>query len=838
MSVTSTPLSILAPLSGVLLPLASVPDPVFATGLVGAGVAIDPTSCEVRAPFAGTISQLHRACHAVAVRSPSGVEVLIHVGIDTVTLRGEGFTAHVRQGDTVASGQPLLSFDADAVARRATSLITMIVVTTPDAVSGLRAGSGKVRAGLDPALFATLAHSAGESVRTDAGPPATACVTLPNADGLHARPAALLAAAARGYTASLRLTRGTASADPRSVISVMLLGSQHGDSIGIEGRGADAQAAVDHLAQLLASGCGESLNTAPATATPPIPLAPVVTRAGVLGGVAASPGLAIGHVIQLRRAEFDIPVSGADLATETARLEQALADAAGELGALGAGRDASSRSQILAAHRELLTDPGLLDGAREELARGHSAAHAWRSAYTGYAARVAALTNALLRERAGDIRDVGERVLALLAGMRATAIDVPAGSVLVADELTPSQTAALDVRRVVGFCTTGGGATGHTAILARSLGIPAICGIDAAARQLANGTRVILDGDRGTLDTTPDAAAIASAENALARAAAAHARAEAVAGENAVTRDGHRIEVGANVRDAAETATAMQAGADGVGLLRSEFLFAERETAPSEGEQSAAYRAVARAVGPGRRLVVRTLDVGGDKPLPYLPLPHEDNPFLGVRGIRVGLAHPAMLASQLRAIATAAPLTQLCVMFPMIATLEELRAARALLEPISRASGQRIEIGVMIEVPSAALIAEQLAAEVDFFSIGTNDLTQYTLAMDRGHPQLAAQADGLHPAVLKLIAMTVAAAHRHGRWVGVCGGLAGDAIAVPALLGLGVDELSVSAVAVPTIKAQVRDLSMRDCQRLATALLELGTATEVRAALASFSASP
>jgi phosphocarrier protein FPr/phosphocarrier protein len=215
-------------------------------------------------------------------------------------------------------------------------------------------------------------------------------------------------------------------------------------------------------------------------------------------------------------------------------------------------------------------------------------------------------------------------------------------------------------------------------------------------------------------------------------------------------------------------------------------------------------------------------------------MPREDNPFLGVRGIRVGLAHPEMLATQLRAIAAAAPLTRLCVMFPMVATLEELRAARALFAPIAAGTGSAIEVGIMVEVPSAALIAERLATEVDFFSIGTNDLTQYVLAMDRGHPALAAQADGLHPAVLRLIAMTVEAAHRHGRWVGVCGGLAGDAAALPVLVGLGVDELSVSPPAVPIVKAQVRSLSKRDCQRLAAAVLELGTAADVRAAIASF----
>jgi phosphocarrier protein FPr/phosphocarrier protein len=836
MSSTPGESDVLAPLSGVLVPLASVLDPVFASGTVGPGVAIDPTSTAVLAPFAGTVTQLHRAHHAIALRRVDGLELLIHVGIDTVTLKGEGFSPQVALGDAVSAGQCLLTFDADALARRAPSLLTLVIVTSPD-VASLQAGFGEVRAGRDP-VFRVARRATPAAATDDAGPAVLGRAVFPNAAGLHARPAALIAAAAREFTAAITLRRGSANADARSVIALMLLGAQQGDAIEIEARGRDAGAAVARLAALIDAGAGDGAGSAPGATPTPAAAADTAGTAradGLYAGVAAAPGLAVGRLVQWRAAEYDVPATGGDLATETARLEGALAAAAADLDAAGAGRDATSRAQILAAHRELLADPGLVGAARAGLATGASAGHAWREAYRGYAARVAALPTALLRERAGDIRDVGERVLARLATARDASPEIPPGSILVADELTPSQTAALDPERVAGFCTVHGGATGHTAILARALGRPAVCGIDARSRALADGTLVILDGDRGLLDPAPDAGALATAREAQARAQAARSRALAVAGDAAITRDGARIEVGANVRDVTETEAAMRGGGDGIGLLRSEFLFADRTEAPSEAEQAGAYRAIAAAVGPDRRLVVRTLDVGGDKPLPYLPLPREENPFLGVRGIRVGLQHPEILATQLRAIASAASLTRLCIMFPMVATLEELRAARAVLAPIAAAAGSPIEVGIMVEVPSAALTAERLAAEADFFSIGTNDLTQYTLAMDRGHPALAAQADGLHPAVLRLIAMTVEAAHRHGRWVGVCGGLAGDAAAVPALIGLGVDELSVSPPAVATVKAQVRTLSRRDCQRLASSLLELGTAAEVRAAIASFS---
>ncbi|HEU4689310.1 MAG TPA: phosphoenolpyruvate--protein phosphotransferase, partial [Vicinamibacterales bacterium] len=314
----------------------------------------------------------------------------------------------------------------------------------------------------------------------------------------------------------------------------------------------------------------------------------------------------------------------------------------------------------------------------------------------------------------------------------------------------------------------------------------------------------------------------------------AQARARSVeqahAHEPATTLDGHRVHVAANIGGVADAQQALTLGADGVGLFRSEFLFLQRATAPTEEEQHLAYGDVARALGRDRQLVIRTLDVGGDKPLPYLPLPREDNPFLGERGVRVMLNRPELLRAQLRAILLAARDGRVAVMFPMIATIDEWRTVRDVLESEREKLGApRIEAGIMIEVPAAALLADQFAAEVDFFSIGTNDLTQYTLAMDRGHPRLAPQVDGLSPAVLRLIDQTARAAQRHQRRTAVCGGIAGDPQAVPLLVGLGIDELSVTVPAIPAVKAQIRRLRMEDCRALAQAALACATAGEVRA---------
>ncbi len=667
-------------------------------------------------------------------------------------------------------------------------------------------------------------------------------VRLPNAAGLHARPAAMLVAEAKKFQSIIRLLRDGEEVNAKSVVAIMGLGTQQGDAIQVKATGSDAEDAVRALSALLAQGCGEAHEATHEVApTPPVALVAASTSfvsSNVLVGVCASPGLAVGRVVQFRQVTIDVNECGETPALERGKLDAALLAAADQIELLKLGLGDPLGVKILHAHLALLPDPDLLELADHGVSQNQSAGLAWREAFGQTASRLEALPgahNALLRERGNDVRDVGRRVLALLAGVSTAQIELPAGAILIADELTPSDTAALDRSKLLGFCTTGGGATSHVAILARSFGIPAVCGIHEGALTLAQGTLVVLDGAQGRLSHSLEEGEITLALAEVAQQTAQREQDKLGSAHAAVTTDGQRIEVVANVRNAQEAQEGVALGAEGVGLLRSEFLFDDRLTAPDEDEQAAAYCAVAQALGPQRTLVVRTLDVGGDKPLPYLPLPREDNPFLGLRGVRVSLDQPEMFRAQLRAILRATGLARLHIMFPMIATLEELREARGILAEEAAATGHSdFLVGVMIEVPSAALLAEQLAREADFFSIGSNDLTQYTMAMDRGHPKLARQADALHPAVLKMIALTCEGARRHSKWVGVCGGMASDLLAVPVLLGLGVQELSVSVPAIPAIKALVRRLSLADCQALAQELLQLGTAGEVRARLAAF----
>ncbi|MCE4546884.1 MULTISPECIES: phosphoenolpyruvate--protein phosphotransferase [unclassified Caballeronia] len=832
-------IDLMAPLSGVMVPIETVPDPVFAQKMVGDGVSIDPTSTELLSPLAGKITQLHRAAHAVTVTGESGLQVLIHIGLDTVMLRGEGFTPLVKEGDIVTTGQPLIRFDPVIVGARAVSLLTQMVIANGELVTRYLPATGLVTAGQDVALSVEFVGGAPEEAGAAAsGAIRSDDIALPNPQGLHARPAAVVAAEAKKYKSDIRIVRGSDIANAKSVVALMALATKFGDTLRVEAAGPDAAEAAAVLARLLASGSGEKPGDAPAAAVaaPETVIAKraAPTDANAFTGVSASPGLAVGKIVQFRQEVIDVAEAGESPQRERARLDAVRHEARQQIEALKAKLTDPSKAQILDAHLELLDDPDLNDAAIAGIGDGKSAGFAWRAAFEAQAANLERLDNALLRERAGDIRDVGRRVLALIAGVKQAHIDVPADSILVAEELSPSDTASLDRSKVLGFCTTTGGATSHVAILARSLGIPAICGIDEDALNLSDGTLVVLDGSTGSLRRNPGADELAKARERIERQAKKREEEKVAASKTAVTADGHRVEVAANIRNAEEARDAVAAGAEGVGLLRSEFLFDNRDTAPSEDEQAAEYCAVAEALGRERPLVVRTLDVGGDKPLSYLPLPKEDNPFLGLRGVRVSLDRPDMFRVQLRAILRAASIGDLHIMFPMVASIEEVRAARKILQEEAGDRMASVKVGVMIEVPSAALIAEPLAREVDFFSIGTNDLTQYALAMDRGHPKLAKQADGLHPAVLRLIGMTVDGAHKHGKWVGVCGGIASDAMAVPVLVGLGVDELSVSVPAVGSIKAQLARLTMDEARTLAARAITLGTAAEVRALLAPY----
>ncbi|MGY2293121.1 phosphoenolpyruvate--protein phosphotransferase [Pseudomonas sp. SDO528_S397] len=664
----------------------------------------------------------------------------------------------------------------------------------------------------------------------------SARITLANAHGLHARPAKVLAQLAKGFDGDIRvrvLDGPVGAVSVKSLSKLLSLGARRGQVLEFVAAPGIADEALPALLAAVQAGLGETVEPLPIEVALPAATEPEPTLSAPPAGsqwqaVPAAPGIAMGPAYVQVPQPFDYPLRGESAVIERQRLHAALAQVRADIQGLIDRGTAAAIRDIFITHQEMLDDPELADDVDTRLKQGDSAEAAWMSVIEAAAQQQAALQDALLAERAADLRDIGRRVLAQLCGVAAA--QAPSEPyILVMDEVGPSDVARLDPARVAGILTARGGATAHSAIVARALGIAALVGAGPAVLLLADGTPLLLDGQRGRLHVSPDAATL---QRATVERDTREQRLQAAAAqrfEPARTRDGHAVEVFANVGESAGVALAVEQGAEGIGLLRTELIFMAHPQAPDEATQEAEYRRVLDGLQ-GRPLVVRTLDVGGDKPLPYWPIAKEENPFLGVRGIRLTLQRPAIMEAQLRALLRAADGRALRIMFPMVGSLDEWRQARDMTERLRRdIPVADLQLGIMIEVPSAALLAPVLAREVDFFSVGTNDLTQYTLAIDRGHPTLSAQADGLHPAVLQLIDITVRAAHAHGKWVGVCGELAADPLAVPVLVGLGVDELSVSARSIAEVKARVRELSLRQAQGLAQQALAAGSAAQVRA---------
>ncbi|WP_411390231.1 phosphoenolpyruvate--protein phosphotransferase [Pseudomonas sp. MPB23] len=664
----------------------------------------------------------------------------------------------------------------------------------------------------------------------------SARITLANAHGLHARPAKILAQLAKSFDGDIRvrIVDGPVGAvSVKSLSKLLSLGARRGQVLEFVAEPTIAGDALPALLAAVEEGLGEAVEPLPTVSAQPDPLEIEPTISAPLAGsqiqaIAAAPGIAIGPAhIQIQQV-FDYPLRGESSSIERQRLQDALADVRRDIQGLIERSQAKAIREIFITHQEMLDDPELSDEVDTRLKQGESAQAAWMSVIEAAAKQQESLQDALLAERAADLRDVGRRVLAQLCGIE-TAAEPSEPYILVMDEVGPSDVARLDPARVAGILTARGGATAHSAIVARALGIPALVGAGASVLLLAAGTPLLLDGQRGRLHVDADAATLQRATVERDTREQRLQVASAQRHQPAVTRDGHAVEVFANIGESAGVASAVEQGAEGIGLLRTELIFMAHPQAPDEATQEAEYRRVLDGLD-GRPLVVRTLDVGGDKPLPYWPIAKEENPFLGVRGIRLTLQRPQIMEAQLRALLRSADNRPLRIMFPMVGSVDEWRAARDMTERLRlEIPVADLQLGIMIEVPSAALLAPVLAKEVDFFSVGTNDLTQYTLAIDRGHPTLSAQADGLHPAVLQLIDITVRAAHAHGKWVGVCGELAADPLAVPVLIGLGVDELSVSARSIPEVKARVREFSLSEAQGLAQKALAVGSPAEVRA---------
>jgi multiphosphoryl transfer protein len=748
-------------------------------------------------------------------------------------------------GSAVLSAEMALDLLEPAVASRVrlcpAPLVEGLVATTVAAAAG--ASIEEVAAEATAALAGKQAHLAVPN--DDTPPPATteepsasAVFVVANEHGLHARPAAKLVAEVRTLDARVWLRNLSTDSDPvpaSSLSRVAVLGALAGHRLEVTATGNQAKTAVDHVVALAIRHFDETRPARPAV--PPAAASPAAVPHGPRP---ASPGIAVGPSWTFVRP--DLPIDGA---TRSAHAVDPVAEWRRVRGAVAAIRRETVRTRartarelgeseagVFDAHLMLLDDTELLEDVRHRIDEGSTAPHAWSAVLDATGAGLDGLPDEYLRARAADVRAVRDQVLRAMSG-RPTTFALRAG-VLVAADLTPADAAALDRERVTGLVLAFGSPTGHAAILARSRGIPAVVGAGPAILEVPDGTTIALDGETGEIVVDPDPDTLVAIK---ARAAERERRVDEAlrdSSQPAVTRDGTTIPVGANVGDPADADAAARFGADLSGLVRTEFLFLHRESAPTVDEQEAAYRAVADRLG-SRPVVFRTFDIGGDKPLAYLDLVPEANPFLGLRGIRLALARPALLRDQLAAICRLAVDRPVSVMFPMVTHVAEVVAARAQLSEAAALVGTAVpaglQVGIMIEVPAAALKASAFMPHVDFVSIGTNDLTQYTLAADRGNENVAGVADPLDPAVLRLVHHVCAAAAGQVP-VSVCGEVAADHEAVPVLLGLGVDELSVPPYAVPLVKQAIRELQLDTCRALAQEALALPSATAVRALVA------
>ncbi len=658
-------------------------------------------------------------------------------------------------------------------------------------------------------------------------------VVLANAHGLHARPATQLVNLTKSFQGDIQVAVDDGNfVSAKSLTRLLALGCKRGQTLRfIAEPETDAVDALDKVIQAVQQGLGEEVEPIQSSdsqeAQSPQTVKSLPKTLSTNTGIPASSGLAFGPVHVIKPKVYQYERMGLSVKAEKEKLDIALHAVKNNIHQVIAKSEVAEIKQIFQAHLEMLDDPDLINGVYQKINLNLSAPAAWHEHIEAAAKEQAALPDRLLAERATDLRDIGDRVLAQLCGE--VIIEEPKEPyILIMYDVGPSDVARLNKDRVAGILTAVGGASAHSAIVARALGIPAIVGAGDQILEIEQKSSLLINGDTGTFVLNPNTQQIEQAKQERELQQKIREEAERHSQEPAITLDQHQIEVAANLGKVQATAHAVECGAEAIGLLRTELVFMAHSSAPSEATQEADYRVVLDALA-GRPLVVRTLDVGGDKPLPYLPIAEEENPFLGLRGIRLTLRQPELLRQQLIALLKAADDRPLRIMFPMIGRVEEWRAAKAILDEVKTVHPcANLQVGIMIEVPSAALLAPILAQEVDFFSIGTNDLTQYTLAIDRGHPILSAEADGLHPSILQLIDHTVKAAHKHGKWVGICGELAADPKAVPILMGLGVDELSMSPNSIPLVKAQIRTLNYSQAQALAKSALQCESATAVR----------
>ncbi len=767
--------------------------------------------------------------------SPIGTDPMQVMEAITRVADGDGVLVLMDLGSAIMSAETALDFIEDEIRQQ-------VRLSSAPIVEGTLSAAIQASLGADLETVAAEAKSA-LSVKAAQLDDQTACVdddfesptdgiglelVIKNVNGLHARPAARLVSCAGSFNAQISLAKGDKQVNAKSINQVATLGVRCGEQVVLTFSGDDAEAARTAMQQLYRDNFGESLESESAL---PTATAESVTEDGLTGRVVC-PGIAIGPAwVYLGPSVVVEPRKITDPAAEILRFQQALAAAirgADKLKLVAQSMAGAEQAEIFTFHKLLLEDEQTINKTVATIENEQQCAeYAWSRAIEDVAATYEAVADDYLRGRASDVYDVRTRVLQQLGFETRPVFDALEPVVVLARDLSPSVVAELPQEQVLGLCLSEGGVTSHAAIIAASRGIPTLVGVRDALASVKSGDPVIVDAETGRLWSCPDTDTLARYEEQ--QRTWLQRREEQLLGSQrvAVTTDGVEISVVANIGSSQDVQSALASGAEGVGLFRTEFLFLDRNSEPDEDEQYQIYRSVAEAMGE-KPVIIRTLDVGGDKPVPYIFSEPEDNPFLGLRGIRLSLAHKDLFLRQLRSILRASHQTQIKIMFPMISSVTEFQHATELvneamqqLDQAGHSYNQNIQLGVMIEVPAAVAIADQLADVADFFSLGTNDLSQYVMAADRGNPRVADLPDPYAPAVLRMIQQTVAAGRKAGIEVGMCGAFAGLTDAAALLVGLGLTKLSMSAAQIPAQKEALRQIdSLMAKDLLNTALLQ------------------
>jgi len=670
--------------------------------------------------------------------------------------------------------------------------------------------------------------------------PVTAEAKVVDVQGMHARPASLISEqAAKFAETEIRIRNQQKTASAKSMASLLAMGASFGDVLVVSAQGTEAQQAVKVLADMINRGLDSDEEESAATYNPLTVLSvlPDPQCRKVIAGSAASPGITMAPAFRLQSGKMKFAEEGQGAKEEAKLFSSALAEAARQLDELQANLQsrAPKEAAILHAQKQLLQDELVLTDSEKYIVNGKSAAWSFHQAIEKQVESLRTVDNERLQARIADLVDVRDRVIALMVSAVSAAEYPQDDFVLMAKDLTPSQTAGLHGLKVRGICTELGGPNSHMAILARALGIPAVVGLgDSNLDDIEDGELIVVDPQASAIYVDPDEATQKNALEWIAQWDQIRRAEDVQKHKPAETKDGHQIEVVCNIAKPEDARLVLENGGEGVGLLRTEFLFESSAAEPTVEEQCESLKLIAGELG-SRRLIVRTADIGGDKPVSWMHIPHEDNPFLGMRGVRLSFKYEDMFRRQLEAIYRVALWQQeqegetgIHIMFPMIGRMSEWEKARDIAEQVrSQLNAPQLPLGIMIEVPSAVMIADHLAREVDFFSIGSNDLTQYTLAIDRGHPDLCDEADSYHPSLMKMIEMTVKAAQANGKWVGVCGNAAANPSLATLLVGLGVTELSVSPTNVAAVKNIIRAVSFAKLQEKAARALQFGSSEAV-----------